>query len=137
MIELIPTKEDLEILLGVQLLKVWEQLCEHIEEKYEMEKIWNKGFRDWVYEYKYRRGGKTLCTFYMKNQMVSFWVILGKEERNKFDEKRDEFSKEIQKIYDETETYRDGKWLMFNVEDTTLFDDFEKLLFLKRKPNRK
>ena len=37
-------------------------------------------------------------------------------------------SKEVQRIYDETQTYHDGKWLMFEPIDTTLFDDFIRLL---------
>jgi len=43
----------------------------------------------------------------------------------------------VQKIYDETKTYHDGKWLMFEPTDTALFDDFVKLLGIKRKPNKK
>ena len=64
-------------------------------------------------------------------------IILGKDERLKFDTDRANYSKEVQKIYDETKTYHDGKWLMFEPVDTTLFDDFIRLLRIKRKPNRK
>ena len=44
------------------------------------------------------------------------------------DADRSNYSKEVQKIYDDTKTYHDGKWLMFEPTDTTLFDDFVKLL---------
>ena len=44
---------------------------------------------------------------------------------------------EVRKIYGETKAYHDGKWLMFEPKDDTLFDDFMALLALKRKPNRK
>ena len=64
-------------------------------------------------------------------------IILGKDERLKFDIDRNSYSKEIQKIYDETKNFHDGKWLMFEPTDTTLFDDFIRLLEIKRKPNRK
>ena len=64
-------------------------------------------------------------------------ISLGKGWVAKFEADRDNFSKEIQKIYDETQTYHDGKWLMFEPVDTTLFDDFIRLLRIKRKPNRK
>ncbi|MCI7766995.1 MAG: DUF3788 domain-containing protein [Oscillospiraceae bacterium] len=37
-----------------------------------------KGFGEWVYEYKYRRGGKTLCTFYAKQGTAVILIILGK-----------------------------------------------------------
>ena len=40
-------------------------------------------------------------------------------------------------VYDETETYHDGKWLMFEPVDNKFFDDFIALLAIKRKPNRK
>ena len=64
-------------------------------------------------------------------------VILGKEERLKFEKDRANYSKEVQKIYDETQTYHDGKWMMFEPVDAALFDDFIRLLRIKRKPNRK
>ena len=102
-----------------------------------MDCLWNKGGKAWKYEYKYRRGGKTLCALYAREGCVGFMIILGKGERSKFEADRDNFSKEIQKIYDETQTYHDGKWLMFEPVDTTLFDDFIRLLRIKRKPNRK
>ena len=37
----------------------------------------------------------------------------------------------------EAKTYRDGKWVMFEPTDTSEFDDYMKLLAVKRKPNRK
>ena len=41
------------------------------------------------------------------------------------------------KRYDEATVYRDGKWIMFEPTDTSEFDDYMKLLAIKRKPNRK
>ena len=102
-----------------------------------MERTWNKGGKAWKYEYKYRRGGKTLCALYARENCVGFMVILGKEERAKFEADKDAFAKEMQQIYEESQTYHDGKWLMFEPADTSLFDDFIRLLGIKRKPNRK
>ena len=102
-----------------------------------MECSWNKGGKAWKYEYKYRRGGKTLCALYAREHCVGFMIILGRDERLKFEADRDNYSKDVQRIYDETQTYHDGKWLMFKPVDTTLFDDFIRLLRIKRKPNRK
>ena len=64
-------------------------------------------------------------------------IILGKDERLKFEADRGNYSKEVQEIYDEAQTYHDGKWVMFEPVDTSMFDDFMKLLCIKRKPNRK
>ncbi len=70
-----------------------------------------------------------------KRKLCRIYDYLG--ERLKFETDRDNYSKEVQRIYDETQTYHDGKWLMFEPIDTTLFDDFIRLLRIKRKPNRK
>ena len=132
----IPTPETLEALTGKELYDLWTSLHQLIEQKYNMEQMWNHGGKKWTYEYKYRRGGKTLCALYAKEQTIGFMVILGKEERTKFESMREMFSNAAQKIYDDTTTFHDGKWLMFELKDTSLFNDIERLLSIKRKPNR-
>lgn len=132
----IPTPETLEALTGKELYDLWTSLHQLIEQKYNMEQMWNHGGKKWTYEYKYRRGGKTLCALYDKEQTIGFMVILGKDERTKFESMREMFSNAAQKIYDETTTFHDGKWLMFELKDTSLFNDIERLLSIKRKPNR-
>ena len=131
-----PTSEELTALLGEPLCEVWRQLCAFVEERYDMERIWNAGGKAWTYEYKYRRGGKTLCALYAREGCMGFMVILGKDEREKFETDREGYSEAVRRAYDEAKTYHDGKWIMFEPVDTTLFDDFAKLLRIKRRPNR-
>ena len=50
---------------------------------------------------------------------------------------RETLSDPVCRQYDEATTYRDGKWVMFEPTDTYEFDDYMKLLAIKRKPNRK
>lgn len=137
MLEKIPTESSMIELLGLSLYEIWQQLCMTIDKKYEMDRIWNNGGKKWTYEYKYRRGGKTLCCLYAKSSCIGFMIIFGKDERAKFEDIRDTFSDSICKQYDEAKTYRDGKWVMFEPTDTTEFDDYIKLLAIKRKPNKK
>ena len=124
-------------LLGQPLFEVWQKLCVVIDEKYEMERLWNAGGKNWIYEYKYRRGGKTLCSLYAKDNRIGFMIIFGKNKREKLEEIRDTLSDAVCRRYDEAKTYRDGKWVMFEPTDTSEFDDYMKLLAVKRKPNRK
>lgn len=137
MFDKIPNTEEMTTLVRKSLYETWNKLCELIDEKYDTDCLWNKGGKSWVYEYKYRRGGKTLCTLYAREKCVGFMVILGKDEHLKFEEDRENYSKEVQKMYDEAKTYHDGKWIMFEPVDTSLFDDFMRLLSIKRKPNGK
>ena len=103
----IPTPETLEALTGKELYDLWTSLHQLIEQKYNMEQMWNHGGKKWTYEYKYRRGGKTLCALYAKEQTIGFMVILGKDERTKFESMREMFSNAAQKIYDETTTFHE------------------------------
>ena len=137
MLENMPSQSIMTELLGQPLYEVWQALCSAIDGKYDMERIWNTGGKSWTYEYKYRRGGKTLCSLYAKNNCVGFMIIFGKDERAKFEDIRETVSDTVCKQYDKAQTYRDGKWVMFEPTDTTEFDDYMKLLAIKRKPNRK
>lgn len=137
MLDKIPGADEITRLVGESLYDIWNQLNALISEKYDMECLWNKGGKAWDYEYKYRRGGKTLCALYAKESCIGFMIILGKDERAKFEADRGSYSDDVQRVYDETKTYHDGKWLMFEPKDTALFDDFIRLLQIKRKPNRK
>ena len=136
MLDRIPNTEQMIALVGKPLYEIWNKLCSLIDEKYEMDCLWNKGGKAWTYEYKYRRGGKTLCALYARENCIGFMVILGKEERSKFETEKESYAREVQRIYDVTKTYHDGKWMMFEPTDTSLFDDFIRLLSIKRKPNR-
>lgn len=137
MLDTAPNTEQITALIGKSLSEVWIALCALIDEKYDMDCLWDKGGKDWTYEYKYRRGGKTLCALYAKENCMGFMIILGKDERIKFEKDRENYTREVQKIYDESKTYHDGKWMMFEPTDASLFDDFIRLLRIKRKPNRK
>lgn len=137
MLENMPSQSTMSELLGQPLFEVWQELCSAIDDKYEMERVWNTGGKNWAYEYKYRRGGKTLCCLYAKNNCIGFMIIFGKDERQKVENIRASLSNSVCMQYDEAETYHDGKWVMFEPTDTTNFDDYMKLLAIKRKPNRK
>lgn len=137
MLNTIPNTEEMIALVGQSLYEVWNKLCALLDEIYDMERLWNKGGKAWKYEYKYRRGGKTLCALYARENCVGFMIVLGKDERLKFEADKEIYSKNVQEIYDNTHTYHDGKWLMFEPTDTSMFNDFIRLLSIKRKPNKK
>lgn len=131
-----PTPDEMTALIGMPLYKIWLDLCTLTDSKYDMERTWNSGGKKWTFEYKYRRGGKTLCCLYAKEKCVGFMVIFGKNERDNFEATQDQYSGEVQKVYNETATYHDGKWLMLLPKDASLFPDIEKLLQIKRRPNK-
>lgn len=132
-----PTIEQMKELLNEDDLNSWFDLVKRIEEVYDVDQIWNKGFGDWIYEYKFRRGGKTLCTLYMKKNVATILITLGKAEQDKYESQRDAFSTEINKIYDSTKSLHDGKWLWIPINKNLSLDDILRILMIKRKPNKK
>lgn len=137
MLDTMPTAEEMTALVGKSLYEVWNKLCALIDEHYDMEHLWNQGGKAWKYEYKYRKGGKTLCVLYARENSIGFMIVLEKDERLKYEADKETFSKTVQEIYDKTHTYHDGKWIMFEPTDTSLFNDFIRMLSIKRKPNKK
>jgi len=130
------TTNELKELIGANKLQAFETIVNEINSIYDMEQIWNTGGKKWEYEYKFRKSSKTLCAFYFKKNVLGLMIIFGKDERSKIEDIRKELSKEILKVYDSAKTYHDGKWVMFDIIDTSLLGDIVKLLFIKRKPNK-
>lgn len=137
MLETIPSQTELETLLGGEKYRIWTAICAMIDSHYEMERLWNRGYREWVYEYKYRRGGKTLCALYAKPQVVGFMVVLGRDERARFEAEEAAYSAAVRDLYHQSTTYHDGKWLMLEPDDLSLLADMQRLLLIKRRPNKK
>ena len=127
----------LQDLLPKEILTKWYELTETIDSLYDVDKMWNKGFGDWDVEYKYRRGGKTLCTLYAKQDVATLLITYGKAERDKFEQIKKSVSDKIQVIYDNTESLHDGKWLWIPVDEALDVQDIIMMLRIKRRPNRK
>ena len=130
-------QEQLTVLLSKETLSVWTELTEAIDLLYDVDRLWDKGFGDWKIEYKYRRGGKTLCTFYAKEGVANLVITYGKAEREKFEAIKTSVSQQLQEIYERTATLHDGKWLWIPLDDKLKVEDIIEMLKIKRRPNRK
>ncbi|MCL2416441.1 MAG: DUF3788 domain-containing protein [Bacteroidales bacterium] len=136
-----PTKPYTEVKKKLGKASIaWEKLTGHIRFYYEMDELWEEGNPTHKHHsnLRFRRGGKTLITLCIREGYFISAIVLGKDERDKFEQRRKEFGKEMLKEYDDAHVYHDGKWLGFHIKkDTSLIDDIIRLLEIKRKPNRK
>lgn len=137
MLERIPTDEELNQLMGENMFKTWCTINCFIEDHYIMDIMWDHGGKTGVSELKYRKGGRTFCALYPREKGMCILIIFGKGEREKFESTREDFSEHINRFYDNTHQYHDGKWLYLDVMDDTVMEDIERLLLIKKKPNRK
>ena len=129
---------EVEAKLG-KASSAWEKLTGYIRFNYEMDEDWWEGNPNHKHHsnLRFRRGGKTLVTLCIRQGYFITAIVLGQDERDKFEEKRKEFGDVICKEYDGTEVLHDGKWLGFEIYDESLIDDIFRLLQIKHKPNRK
>ena len=51
MLDTTPSEEVMTALVGKSLYDVWSKLCALIDEKYDMDRLWNQGGKAWKYEY--------------------------------------------------------------------------------------
>ena len=130
-------KDQVVSLLPEDIMLIWNELTDIIDALYDVDRLWNKGFGSWKVEYKYRRGGKTLCTFYAREGIANLLITYGKAEREKFENIKSSFSRQLQEIYDNTETYHDGKWLWISLDEQLNYVEILEMLKIKRRPNRK
>lgn len=130
--------KELHNLLPTDKFEIWIKFCDLVESYYEMERKFEPTkWNNWKYVCKYRRGGKTLCTLFANDVSLCVQLVFGKKEREKFELEQDHYSKTIQTIYNESNTFHDGKWMDIYLEDQSLFDDLKNMLLIKRKPNKK
>ena len=115
-----------------ELQKVSEETMRFMRGKYSLDEVGNG--KD---ELKFRKGGKTILTIYIRDDRYDFLVIFGKAERELFEAQRNEFPQEIQGIYDNSKTYHDGKWMFIPVADLRALEAVKQLVLIKKKPNRK
>lgn len=132
-----PTQEEIRAILGAEVFVAWEAVRYFILDNYDTDIYWDDGGKYGVYECKFRRSGKTLCTLYIKENELVALVIFGKGEREKFEAERRNFSPQLQQIYDAAKTYHDGKWMYVKLRDSQLVPDITKMLVIKKKPNRR
>ena len=114
------------------LEKVSEETMCFMRGKYLLDEVGNG--RD---ELKFRRGGKTILSIYIRENHYDFLIIFGKAEREKFEAERDTFPSRIQEIYDGSKTYHDGKWMWIPVDNLDSLEEVKPLILIKKKPNRK
>jgi len=93
---------------------------------------------DWLYGGKKRgwslryKKTKALCTFLPEYRLFSAIVVMGRAEREKFEERRYVWRSPLVKLYDESKTYIDGKWLTVAISSADDLNDVTELLAMKR-----
>jgi hypothetical protein len=111
--------------------QAWVDIVGYIRTHYVMDELF-----DGKNELKFRRSGKTLVTFYIREGYFTILIIYGKKERALFEERQAEFPQYLTDYYKNSKTFHDGKWMFIDVYDESLSEALIHMLQIKKKPNR-
>lgn len=86
---------------------------------------------------KFIQGQRTIVTIYIHEDKFTFLIVFGKRECECFALHRSEFSQYVQECYDKAKIYHDKKKIFIDVNNLEQLEEVEKLILIKKKPNRK
>ncbi|RXZ36733.1 DUF3788 domain-containing protein [Oxalobacteraceae bacterium CAVE-383] len=119
--------------VGPEAFKHWTALRRWIDISYpgvfEPEWLYGGKKRGWVLRYKKT---KAFCTLQPGYGLLSVQVVLGRAEREKFEERRYSWRPQLVKLYDEARPYPDGKWLAVAISSVDDRRELMALLSMKR-----
>jgi hypothetical protein len=128
-----PDERTIRDWLGPEAFKLWGELRSWIDEFYP-----NVFAPDWIYGGKKRgwalryKENRAFCSLLPGYRLLSVLVVLGRAEQEKFEERRYFWSASLVKLYDESRTYHDGKWLTLPILSVDDLVEATDLMSMKR-----
>jgi hypothetical protein len=121
--------------IGPEASQQWTELRAWIDANYpgvfEPEWLYGGQKRGWSLRYKKTRA---FCTLLPEYQRLSVIVVLGRAERDKFEERRYIWRDKLIKLYDEAKVFPDGMFLAVPVATADDRKELIELLIMKRPP---
>ena len=124
--------------IGPEAFVHWTALRNWIDETYPgvFEPDWLYGGKNRGWSLRYKKT-KAFCTLVPEYGRFSAVVVMGRAEREKFEERRYAWRPPLVKLYDEAKAYLDGKWLTVAIASKDDLDEVMELLAMKRPPSSK
>jgi len=121
--------------IGPKAFAHWEELQSWIDAFYPgvFSPDWLYGGKKRGWSLRYRKT-KAFCTLLPEYRQLSVLVVLGRAEREKFEERRYAWRPQLVKLYDGAPAYPDGKWLTMAISSAADRHDVTELLAMKRPP---
>ena len=124
----IPTECEIRAYINNDL---WIDFCEYIKNIYNVVPKFEFSKCSWEYGWniKFRKGSKSLCTIYPRENYFTILIVIGRNEKKLFEDNFSSFSNDVQKIYKETLEGNGQRWLMIDLEDNDIrYKDVKKII---------
>jgi hypothetical protein len=121
--------------VGPEAFKHWTELRRWIDKSYPglFAPDWLYGGKNRGWSLRYKKT-QAFCTLQPAYGLLSVLVVLGRAEREKFEERRYSWSPRLVKLYDEARAYHDGKWLTITISSADERHEVMELVKMKRPP---
>jgi len=127
----IPTEYGIKEYINNDL---WDDFCKYMKNTYNVipKFEFSRCSLEYGWNAKFKKGSKSLCTVYPRENYFTILVVIGKKEKEYFESVLSSFSYEIQQIYKETKEGNNQKWLMINLEDKdTIYDNVKEIIKIR------
>ena len=127
----IPTKYEMNNYINNNL---WDDFCNYMKEKYNIDPKFE--FSKCSFEYglniKFKKGSKSLCTVYPRENYFTIMVVIGQKEKDTFEKMLSSLSPDLQQIYNKTKEGNGQKWLMIDLEDDDIrYNDVKRIIDIR------
>lgn len=129
----IPTECEMKEYINNDL---WEDFIQYMKNTYNVipKFEFSKCSLEYGWNVKFKKSGKTLCTVYPRENYFTVLVVIGKKEKETFENIYLSLSYDIQQIYKETKEGNNQKWLMINLEDNDKrYEDVKKIIEIRNR----
>ena len=114
--------------------ELWNKFCEFIKSNYNVNPRFefSKCSLEYGWNIKFKKGSRTLCTVYPRENYFCVMLVIGKKEKEKFENLLHSFCIEIQEANQNTRECNNQKWLMIDLEDDNRkYEDVKKILNIR------
>lgn len=114
--------------------ELWNKFCEFIKSTYNVNPRFefSKCSLEYGWNIKFKKDSRTLCTVYPRENYFCVMLVIGKKEKEKFENLLHSFCIEIQEVYQNTRECNNQKWLMIDLEDDNRkYEDVKKILNIR------
>ncbi len=132
-----PSIEDMSAFIG-DSKPYWDDLILYMDKSYHPKRQidFSKDTYQPGWNVKFKKSGRTLCTFYPMAGYFIVLVVIGprEEEEVRLAMEAGLCTSTVQGLYDQTKYSRLGRWLMIEVKDDSVLKDICHLIDIRIKP---